>query len=229
VHKDSTQTNKRLKLGFKFKGAKKPRVPWSGAPDCPVCHRTLSGASGPYNLKPATLRFLIACSALIHRTVRCATGLCGAPAEQRLLRATVVCKSWRSELQWRTVRIESESLVRGAPDTEQCLSGAAPDCPMPLEDKASNGQMLQNPNGWVTWLAHQTVSGGAPDCPVRPSTAACPNGCLVVEGYKYPQPPPLQPSKHSTHCIQYKSNRLLSKDTIQVIDPLKVPNSTLAH
>jgi hypothetical protein len=21
---------------------------------------------------------------------------------------------------------------------------------------------------------------------VRPSTAACPNGCLVVEGYKYP-------------------------------------------
>jgi hypothetical protein len=31
-----------------------------------------------------------------------------------------------------------------------------------------------NPNGWVTWLAHQTVSGGAPDCPVRPSTAAQP-------------------------------------------------------
>ena len=44
-----------------------------------------------------------------------------------------------------------------------------------------------------------------------------------------PQPPPLQPSKHSTQCIQYKSNRLHSKDTIQVIDPLKVSNSTLAH
>jgi hypothetical protein len=52
---------------------------------------------------------------------------------------------------------------------------------------------------------------------------------LVVEGYKYPQPPPLQLSKHSTHCIQYKSNRLHSKDTIQVIDPLKVSNLTLAH
>jgi hypothetical protein len=81
---------------------------------------------------------------------------------------------------------ESERRVRGALNTEQCLSGAAPDCPVPLEDKASNGQELWNPNGWVTWLAHQTVSGGAPDCPVRPSTAACPNGCLVVEGYKYP-------------------------------------------
>jgi hypothetical protein len=102
-------------------------------------------------------------------------------------------------------------------------------CPVPLEDKASNGQKLQNPNIWVMWLAHRIVSGGAPDCPMRPSTAACPNGCLVVEGYKYPQPPPLQPPKHSTHCIQYKSNRLHSKTQIKAIDSLKVPNSTLAH
>jgi hypothetical protein len=47
-------------------------------------------------------------------------------------------------------------------------------CLVPLKDKASNGQMLPNPNGWVTWLAHRTVSGGAPDCPVCPSTAAHP-------------------------------------------------------
>jgi hypothetical protein len=95
------------------------------------------------------------------------------------------------------VHAESEPQVRGAPDTEQCqsgavsdieqcLSGAALDRPVPLEDKASNSQKLQNPNGWVTWLAHRTVSVDAPDCPVCPSTAACPNGCLVVEGYKYP-------------------------------------------
>ena len=55
------------------------------------------------------------------------------------------------------MRAESEPQVRGALDTEQCLSGAAPNCPVPLEDKASNGQKLQNPNGWVTWLAHRTV------------------------------------------------------------------------
>jgi hypothetical protein len=33
-------------------------------------------------------------------------------------------------------------------------------------------QKLQrsNPNGWVTWLAHQTVSGGGPASPVAPRT-----------------------------------------------------------
>jgi hypothetical protein len=86
----------------------------------------------------------------------------------------------------RTVRAEVRAVVRGAPDSEQFLSGAAPDCLVPLKDKASNDQKLPNPNGWVTWLAHRTVSGGAPDCPVHPSTAAYPNGLLVVEGYKYP-------------------------------------------
>jgi hypothetical protein len=84
------------------------------------------------------------------------------------------------------------------------LSGAAPDYPVPLEDKASNGQKLPNPNSWVMWLAHWTVSGGAPDCPVRPSTTANPNGCLVVEGYKYPTTtttPTIQ-AFHTLHSIQ---------------------------
>jgi hypothetical protein len=44
-------------------------------------HRTVSGAPGPYNLKPAILGFLQALSAIIHRTVWCTTGLSGAPAE----------------------------------------------------------------------------------------------------------------------------------------------------
>jgi hypothetical protein len=94
----------------------------------------------------------------------------------------------------RTMRAEVRAVVRGAPDSEQCLSGAAPDCLVPLEDKASNGQNLPNPNGWVTWLAYRIVSGGAPDCSVCPSTAAYPNGPLVVEGYKYP--PNHHHSKH---------------------------------
>jgi hypothetical protein len=74
VHKGSTQTNKKSKLGFKYKGAKEPRVPWSGAPDCPMCHRTVFGAPGPYSPKLATLGFLWACTAIIHRTVRCTSG-----------------------------------------------------------------------------------------------------------------------------------------------------------
>jgi hypothetical protein len=85
-----------------------------------------------------------------------------------------------------TVRTEVKAVTRGAPNSEQSLSGAAPDCPVPLEDKASNGRKLPNSNGWVAWLAHRTLSGGTPDCSVRPSTAACPNGYVVVEGFKYP-------------------------------------------
>jgi hypothetical protein len=56
-----------------------------------------------------------------------------------------------------TVRVRAEPPVKGASDTEQCLFGAASDCPVPLEDKAPNGQKFQNSNGWVTWLAHRTV------------------------------------------------------------------------
>jgi hypothetical protein len=88
--------------------------------------------------------------------------------------------------------------------------------------QSSNGRNRQNPNGWVTWLAPRTVW-----CAHRQQPA--PMVELVVGGYKYPQPPPLQPSKHSLLHIQYKSNRHHSKGTFQVIDPLKVSNSTLAH
>jgi hypothetical protein len=124
-------------------------------------------------------------------------------------------KAWTQSYSARTVRAEVRAVVRGAPDSEQCLSGAAPDCPVPLEDKASNGQKLPNPNGWVTWLARQTVSGGTPDCPVRPSTAAIPNGYVVVEGYKYPPTtttPSIQVSSTS-RSIQELVHSLL--DTIQ--------------
>jgi hypothetical protein len=57
------------------------------------------------------------------------------------------------------------------------MSGVAPDCPVPQEDKLSNGRLSHNPNGWVTWRR-------TGQCPVRPSTAAFSNNLLVVEGYK---------------------------------------------
>jgi hypothetical protein len=147
------------------------------------------------------------CSGLAHRTVRCTRTVQSPTSHSRVSSGALRynspdCPVWQrsngyfaqrstakarwSDEQWGTMCAESKPRVRGASNTKQCLSGAAPDCPVPLEDKASNGQKLENPNGWVAWLAHRTVSGGAPDCPVRPSTAACPNGCLVVEGYKYP-------------------------------------------
>jgi hypothetical protein len=96
-----------------------------------------------------------------------------------------------------TVRTEVRAAVRGAPDSKQYLSGATLDCPVPLEDKASNGRLRPNPNGWVTWLAHRTVR-----CAHRQQPLS--NGCLVVEGYKYPSTtstPTIQ-AFHTLHSIQ---------------------------
>jgi hypothetical protein len=139
--------------GSKTKEQKKPRAPWSGALDCPVCHRTMSSAPGPYNVQLSTLGFLRTRSAIIHQTVWCATGLSGAPAEQRLFGATVDCKSAEQSYSARTMRAEVRAVARGAPNSEQYLSGAVPYCPVPLEDKASNSLQHPNPNDWVTWLS----------------------------------------------------------------------------
>jgi hypothetical protein len=148
---------KRLKKVFKFKGAKKPSVPWSGAPDYPVCHRIVSGAPGPYNLKLATLEFLQARSAIIHRTIWCVTGLSGVTAEQLLSSATVHCNGHPATLQCANSARKSQSSHQWRTGQwtvpVRCstgLSGAT-------RRQSSNGQLLQNPNGWVTWLAHRTV------------------------------------------------------------------------
>jgi hypothetical protein len=120
---------------------------WSGALDCPVHHRTVSGAPGRINLELFSFGFPRLNFAIIHRTVRCATGLSGAPAEQRLpARNGRLCKV-------NSANQMSEQKVRGAPD-----------CPVPHEDKASNGRPAPSPNGRMTWrhtrhgpVAHRTV------------------------------------------------------------------------
>jgi hypothetical protein len=122
-----------------------------------MCHWTVSGAPGPYRCELATFGFQQRCSAIIHRTVRCATGLSSAPAEQRLPEqrstATDTCKvlqcvdsSCRSQSS-RQRRI-GQCIVHVWCGTG--LSGAT-------RRQSSNGRNRQNPNGWVTWLAHRTV------------------------------------------------------------------------
>jgi hypothetical protein len=82
---------KRPRKGLGFTSQK---APWSGAPECLVCHRTVSGAPSESvrctrALEAELLTFgkMEGRSAIIHRTVRCHTGLSGVPVEQRLLRA----------------------------------------------------------------------------------------------------------------------------------------------
>jgi hypothetical protein len=180
-----------------------------------VCHRTVFDALGPYNSKLATFGFLQRHSAIIHRTVRCATRLSGVPSGATALQRNGRLNSALTALQY-------AAEVRGAPDSEQCLSGVTPDCSVPLEDKAYNSHLRPNRNGWVTWLAHRTVR-----CAYRQQPL--PTVILVVEGYKYPQPPPLQPSKHSLLLVQYKSKVQHSKTQIKATDLTKVPNLILVH
>jgi hypothetical protein len=82
-----------------------------------------------------------------HQTVRCPSGVTATSA-------AVDCNSAPDNA---TVRDRSQNRGQRRTESEQCLFGAAPDCPVPLKDKASNGRLLQYPNGWVTWLAHRTV------------------------------------------------------------------------
>jgi hypothetical protein len=46
VPKVHTKPIKRPRKGFNKESKDNRSVPWSGAPDCPVCHRTVSGAPG---------------------------------------------------------------------------------------------------------------------------------------------------------------------------------------
>jgi hypothetical protein len=117
-----------------------------------LAHQTVSGAPGPYRVEPATLGLPQACSSIIHRTVRCAIG--------------AMAKSCNGRLQKRLTEeqcAQSQSRrVRGPPDSEQDMSGEAPDYPVPQEDNDANGRLLQNPNGWVMWRRT-----GQPTVPVR--------------------------------------------------------------
>jgi hypothetical protein len=79
-------------------------------------------------------------SAIIHRTVRCTSG------------AMTICAQ-RSTLTDEQYRDRSQSTVRGAPD-----------CPVPHEDKASNGRPASGANEKMMWrrtghcpVAHRTV------------------------------------------------------------------------
>jgi hypothetical protein len=151
VHKGSTQTNKRLKLGFKYKGAKKPSVLWSGVPpDSVRCTRTVQGWTGHSRVSSGALRYNSPDCPVCHQTVRCDSG------------ATTTSRNGR--LQKRGDQMNSEEQCAQSqshrPEAHRTLNSA---CPVPVEDKASNGQKLKNPNGWVTWLAHRTVSGAPID------------------------------------------------------------------
>jgi hypothetical protein len=121
------------------------------------------------------------CPGLAHRTVRCATGLC--PVHQGESTQTPQLRVSQAQLRYNSpdcpVHQRSNGYLRATvdSDSEQCstvhatevraagqkgtgLSGGAPDCPVPHEDKAPNGRTAPSPNGRVTWW--RTGLSGAP-------------------------------------------------------------------
>jgi hypothetical protein len=86
--------------------------------------------------KLATFGSLESRSAIIHRTVRCATGLSGVPAVQRLASAMVDSNGRLQREQCTDSSHRVRAAPEGAPDSEQCLSGAASDCPVPQKVRA---------------------------------------------------------------------------------------------
>jgi hypothetical protein len=172
-------------------------------------------------LRTAHLRKSGSRSAIIHRTVRCSTGLSGVPAEQRLL-----CANGR--LQRAVNALQCAQKSEQSQKTHQTMNSACPVHHWTVRWPRSQKLQRSNPNGRVTWLAYWTVSGGAPDCLVRHSTAASTNSQFGGWGYKYPQPPPFIASKSSaftphtraiafnTRHNQKRSNPLPSPKTIPI-------------
>jgi hypothetical protein len=133
-------------------------------------------------------------SAIIHRTVRCSTRQC--PVAHRTVRcasgATTTSRQRSSAegIKCATVHARVRAEPDGAPDTEQCMSGAPPDCPVAQKTEAPTvgiqrrGDVVGAPDSvrWRTGLSgapcdsslHQTTSlvVGAINTPTTPSFIA---------------------------------------------------------
>jgi hypothetical protein len=130
------------------------------------------------------------CSAIIHWTVRCASG---ATATSR---ATVDCNAFNVRL--RAQRTEDAQLAH------RTVYRTCPVHHRTAQRPHLSELQQSNPNGLLTWLAHRIVSGGAPDCPVRHTTAAFQRPFLVVGAINTPTTPHSMASKFSS-STHYKS------------------------
>jgi hypothetical protein len=107
---------------------------------CPgLAHRTVSGAPGDFKSELLTFGNSGGRSAIIHWTVRWITGQC--PVTHQTVRcasgatATSRQRSSAEGIKCATVRARVRAEPDGAPDSEQCLSGAPSDCPVAQKTK----------------------------------------------------------------------------------------------
>jgi hypothetical protein len=139
-------------------------------------------------------------SAIIHRTVRCASGA------TTTSRATVDC----NRIQCATVRARVRAHTGGAPDSLQDLSGAPPDSPEAPQVRAPTvePQRLADVAGAPNSVQWRTGLSGAP------CNSSLPTTIFGGWGYKIPQPPHIQwhPSfytstPYKSYSIHYKTHK----------------------
>jgi hypothetical protein len=155
--------------------------PWSGAPDCLVCHRPVSGAPGSstLNLPPSGIRR--GRSAIIHRTVRCSIGLSGVSNGATVVRAN-------GRLQRYSARLRAQK----SEQTQKAHRTVNRTCPVHRRTvRWLSCQKLQwsEPNGLVTWLAIEDLT----------------NGSFGGWGYKYP------PNHHTSMHPSFQPSNLIQE------------------
>jgi hypothetical protein len=124
VPKVHTKPIKRPRNGFNKESKGNRRLPWSGAPDCPVCHRTVSGVPPDSVLCTMGLQAKLRTFgnfqwrfAIIHRTVRCTTGQC--PVPQRRATLNPPASDFRSAIIHRTCPVHTG--LSGEPAEQRLL------------------------------------------------------------------------------------------------------------
>jgi hypothetical protein len=142
-------------------------------------------------------------SAIIHRTVRCSTGQCSvAHRTVRCASGATTTSRQRSSaegIKYATERARVRAEIDGAPDTEQCLSGAPPDCLVGQKTEAPTvgiqrpGDVAGAPDS-VRW---RTGLSGAPCDNSLHQTAS-----LVVGAINTPNHHSLHPSFLTSHTLQ---------------------------
>jgi hypothetical protein len=110
------------------------------APDSVRCTRAVQLRTSHSREFQGALRYNSLDCSVCHRTVRCATGLSGEPAKQRL--SAPMVDSAKA-----TMINSTAAEGRAAKSEGTGLSGAALDCPVRQGDKGSNGRPAPNPNG----------------------------------------------------------------------------------
>jgi len=178
------------------------RLLWSGAPDCPVCHRTcpVHQRTQVSNSSPSGISR--GHSAIIHRTVRCAPDMSGAPrkggtrnspasgfhySRSAIIHRTVRCAPdcpvhLRSNGYFRRQRLPAAHLLRASARRGQarpCWRTGHSTVHVRCATGHQGGPRSQNSNGrfptaLVTWRRHRTVRC-APDCPVCTGLSGAPS------------------------------------------------------